>query len=333
MQDPTSQGRCCAKSGHAIARVLKFNMGLTFFRSIGYHRAVKPNGIKGLALTQLLSVLPRNKVSGWVGQAASWSKGGALTAQVIERYKKFYGIDMDDYVEPVGGFPTFNDFFTRALKPGKRPIATADVVSPADGELSTVSAITSSSTLNIKGTTYGVEELMMGSNPITPSPHEASEWNEGTAMVVYLSPRDYHRVHVPVHGDLAHIGYIPGDMFPVNDLGFEMSDKLFSVNERVTVFQETPWGPVATVFVAAFIVGGISLKVWPELRSKVLAGGKTVWTGATSQTLNKGDELGMFHLGSTVVLFLPKGFKPTVKEGTVRMGQGLATCQVATIMP
>jgi phosphatidylserine decarboxylase len=224
-------------------------------------------------------------------------------------YCATFSVDLSDARE-AGPYPSFDAFFTRRLRDGCRPISTADVVSPADGLLSVVGPVDSGQ-IAVKRQTYDVAELL-GSGV------DGAKYEGGAFCVVYLSPRDYHRVHAPVDGSISLVRGITGDLYPVNSIGERHVTGLFVRNNRVVVFIDTPaHGRVAVVLVGATIVGRISVTMIPE---PAVPPGDTV---LPSLPVRRGDELGMFHLGSTAVVLFEAGTVLSRETGSVRMGEGL----------
>jgi len=224
-------------------------------------------------------------------------------------YCAAFRVDLSE-AKDSGPYPSFDAFFTRSLREGARPIAAVQVVSPADGLLSVVGPVDSGS-IAVKKQAYEVAELL-GSGP------DAARYEGGSFCVVYLSPRDYHRVHVPVDGTVSLVRGIAGDLYPVNAIGEEHVSGLFVRNNRVVVYIDSPAaGRVAVVLVGATIVGRISVTLIPE--PAVPAGD----THLPAHPVRRGDELGMFHLGSTAVVLFERGTALTREAGPVRMGEGL----------
>ncbi|WP_237489036.1 archaetidylserine decarboxylase [Tsuneonella aeria] len=229
---------------------------------------------------------------------------------------------MDEAAEPAAAYPSFNAFFTRALKPGARPLADSAryVLSPADGAVSQVGRIADGRILQAKGRDYSVAELLAGDAA------DAPRFDGGRFVTIYLSPRDYHRVHMPVGGRLRETRYVPGDLFSVNGVTAEGVERLFARNERLACLFETPLGTVASVMVGAMIVAGIET-VWS---GRVAPHGKAVQSArfADGPVFAPGEEMGRFYLGSTVVLlFEPDRIEwlPELQPGSaVRMGQAIA---------
>jgi phosphatidylserine decarboxylase len=236
---------------------------------------------------------------------------------VVGLYSRAYGVDFEECAER-DGYGNFDEFFTRALRPDARPVDSAReaIVSPADGRLDSMGAITASGTFLVKGRPYRVGELL-------GDDEEAQRYVGGVGCVIYLSPRDYHRVHAPVDGVVSQIRSLPGDYFPVNSIGMAHVGNLFAINRRVAIAIDTPaLGRVTVVMVAAIVVGRITVSALDEY--DVPHG-----THRFDPPLRvaRGDEIGVFHLGSTAVLLA----EPTAKAcwdaraGAVRFGERIAT--------
>jgi phosphatidylserine decarboxylase len=240
----------------------------------------------------------------------------------MQAYCKAYDVDLDDYEVPSAGFATFDAFFTRRLKPGLRPLDPEldAVTSPADGRLEEAGPIEVGSTLKVKGRTYTVAELLADR-------WAASLYAGGQFAVVYLSPRDYHRVHAPVDGRVNRARHVGGTLYPVNSIGLEYVPKLFARNERVVTVQSASLGTVATVMVGAIGVGRISMSYDARITTNRGRPAGTLDYQGRGPTLTRGGELGRFHLGSTaIVLIGPEHrFRFTVQPGShVKMGQAVA---------
>ncbi|EGU60981.1 phosphatidylserine decarboxylase [Vibrio nigripulchritudo ATCC 27043] len=249
--------------------------------------------------------IPQHGLTRLVGKLAS-AKAGSLTTAVIRWFIKQYKVNMDEalYSDPAY-FKTFNEFFVRELKEGARPIAEGEhVIShPADACVSQFGPITDGQLIQAKGHNYSAQELLGGSEAL------AEEFKDGEFATLYLSPRDYHRVHMPCDGTLRKMIYVPGDLFSVNPLTAENVPNLFARNERVVCIFDTEFGPVAQVLVGATIVGSIEL-IWAGTVTPPR--GNTVYTwdypaeGDKSVVLKKGEEMGRFKLGSTVINLFAK---------------------------
>ncbi|WP_284379745.1 archaetidylserine decarboxylase [Litoribrevibacter albus] len=255
------------------------------------------------------------------------SQASTIKTPFINTFIKQYGIDMSEAANPdPASYASFNDFFTRALKPGARTIAEGEktVACPADGAVSQLGDIQSGRIFQAKGHDFGLKELLGGDSSLE------DEFQQGKFSTIYLSPKDYHRVHMPFTGTLRSMTYIPGKLFSVNPATVNNVDNLFARNERVSCIFDTEFGPMAVVMVGAMIVASIET-VWAGLVTPP-RGKLTTWTypseGEKAIHLNKGDELGRFKLGSTVILCFPKDsieWEASLKEGsTTRMGQLIA---------
>lgn len=221
-------------------------------------------------------------------------------------------------------YPSFNAFFTRRLRDGIRPVAAGDrvVVSPVDGAISQLGAISGGSIIQAKGRDYSVSELLGGDNKL------AARLEGGQFATIYLSPRDYHRIHMPLTGRLTSMRYVPGKLFSVNPRTARAVPRLFARNERVVTVFDTEFGPLVQVLVGAIFVGSMET-VWAGQITPPYGRLLRDWTyiGNDAIKLNKGEEMGRFNMGSTVVLLLPPGM-PEFKAGwqagnSIRLGQAM----------
>jgi phosphatidylserine decarboxylase len=258
-----------------------------------------------------------------LGRAARVSAPRPLLRGSIRAYCLAYNIDLAEYEVPEAGFETFDAFFTRRLKPGMRPLDpdASALLSPADGRLEDAGVIEVGSTLRIKGRTYGVGELL--DDRLAPSLYAGGQF-----AVVYLSPRDYHRVHAPVSGEVRLLRHVDGTLFPVNAIGLRHVPRLFARNERVVVEQTTEsHGPIATVMVGAIGVGRISVSFDSELvTNDRRAHHERSYVEGEGPHLTRGAELGTFHLGSTVIVFAGPGARAQLVKRPgdhVRIGEAL----------
>lgn len=265
--------------------------------------------------------LPKKLLSRAVGKLAA-AELGKGTTWIVENFIKYYNVDMKDVeVKDVNEFKTFNAFFTRALKKGARPIAAEAeaLVSPVDGTVSELGEIYKDAVLQAKGHYYSLEALLGG------DPKDAKDFESGEFATIYLSPKDYHRVHMPFAGKLEKMVFIPGDLFSVNPLTAKNVDNLFARNERVVCFfKNDKIGRFAVVLVGATIVASIET-VFAGVIAPSVGKEKTIYDYSKDNiTFKKGDELGRFLLGSTVVCVFPKGkvgFDKKLKTGTpLKMG-------------
>lgn len=271
-----------------------------------------------------LHALPRKPLSRALGRLARVQRPGSTLDGVIDVYCRTYGVDLADYDVPAAGFETFDAFFTRALRVGARPLDPDPqaLLSPADGRLEDTGWIERDGRFCIKGSQYTLGELL--------GEDQGSEaFFGGQFLVIYLSPRDYHRVHVPVSGRITRCHHVGGTLFPVNRIGLDHVAGLFARNERVAVHQQVDAaGHVCTVMVGAIGVGRITLSFEPGVTTN--AGppwGLKVYTEEDAPTLGRGEELGIFHLGSTVIVLLGAAvhWELLRRPGeAVRMGEALA---------
>jgi phosphatidylserine decarboxylase len=223
-----------------------------------------------------------------------------------------YGVDIDEAAAPHGCYRSFDAFFVRSLREGTRPISDAKIVSPCDGVISASGPIDDGARLFVKGRPYDVGELL-------GQPELSRDYVGGHYVVIYLSPRDYHRVHSPIDGLIHRVLAIPGDCFPVNSLGERCVPQLLIRNRRVTFFMEPDDGkPMAVIMVGAFIVGRITVNALGDY--DLSKGQHDLGAGLRVQ---RGDEIGAFHLGSTVVLLAQPGVVISATEGNIRYGQSL----------
>lgn len=266
---------------------------------------------------------PQHGLSRLAGRLAA-SERAWVKDRLIRRFVAAYDVDMEDAAREIERFASFNDFFTRELKPGARPLADAErfVLSPADGAVSQLGTITSGRIVQAKGRDYCAAEILGHGDDIT------RRFEGGTFITIYLSPRDYHRVHMPVAGRLQSSVYVPGDLFSVNQQTAEGVDRVFARNERLACLFDGPDGAFASIMVGAMIVAGIDT-VWPHR----FAGHAKAPVHEDFRTavhdFAAGDEMGRFYLGSTVVLLFEPG-RIAWREGLspgdpVRMGEALAT--------
>ncbi|MES2241476.1 MAG: archaetidylserine decarboxylase [Pseudomonadota bacterium] len=272
-------------------------------------------------------LLPKQALTEFGSHIASM-RGGAVTTRIIRWFVGKYGVNMAEAANPdIGSYPTFNEFFTRALKPGARPLAAADLVCPVDGAISQFGAIEGDRIFQAKGHHYSTTALVGGDRAL------AAQFEGGSFATIYLSPRDYHRIHMPTGGRLQRMIYVPGELFSVNPATARGVPGLFARNERVVCVFESERGPFVLVLVGATIVGSMAT-VWHGVvnppRTKEVREWRYTDDGQPPVELAQGDEMGRFLLGSTVVLLFPKGpchFNPDWAPGAaVRLGEMMASC-------
>lgn len=268
-------------------------------------------------------LLPKKALTYFAGWVAGKERG-ALTTALIRWFIGKYHVNMAEAANPdPASYPTFNAFFTRALKEGARPIAQADFICPVDGAISQFGRIEADQIFQAKGHHYSTTALVGGDTAL------AAQFANGSFATLYLSPRDYHRIHMPCDGTLRRMIYVPGDLFSVNPTTARGVPGLFARNERVVCVFDTPHGPMVLVLVGATIVGSMAT-VWhgvvnPPRRAQV-----TQWHyPADAITLRQSEEMGRFLLGSTVVMLFPQGkmqfsgqWKPAM---SVRLGEKMGT--------
>lgn len=268
-------------------------------------------------------ILPKRLLSRMLGYLAS-AQAGWLTTWTIKRFVRYYQVDMREAKEPnVENYPTFNAFFTRELKPEARPISDVEnsLVLPVDGRVSQVGPIHFDRLIQAKGHDYTVRDLLGGDEQLS------REFADGKFVTIYLSPRDYHRVHMPIDGTLRTMVHVPGELFSVNPITAQYVPELFARNERVVTIFDTAVGPMAMVLVGATIVASIET-AWAGTIAPT-GGQVSTWQYKEPQpiALKKGDEMGRFKLGSTVILLFGQDaidLSDDVRRGEVtRMGAPL----------
>jgi phosphatidylserine decarboxylase len=280
-------------------------------------------------LSDRLDVLPQylypkqalTTFAGWV----AGKERGAVTTWIIRRFVAKYGVDMGEALDSdIASYPSFNAFFTRALKPGVRPIAEADLVSPVDGAISQFGPIEGDQIFQAKGHRYSTTALVGGDAAL------AAQFAHGSFATLYLSPKDYHRIHMPCDGRLLRMVYVPGELFSVNPVTARGVPGLFARNERVVCIFESARGPFVLVLVGATIVGSMAT-VWHGVVNPPRGGELREWRYDDRQVvLRQGEEMGRFLLGSTVVMLFPPPslrFDPTWSPArAVRLGEPMASC-------
>jgi len=264
-------------------------------------------------------VMPKQAMTNLAGRVAG-HRGGSMTTGLIRWFVGKYGVDMSEAANPdIASYPSFNEFFTRALRDGVRPLAQADYVCPVDGAISQFGDIDDHQIFQAKGHKFTTAELVGGDQTL------AAHFQHGHFANVYLSPKDYHRIHMPCDGRLTRMIYVPGKLFSVNPTTARGVPGLFARNERVVfVFDSDEFGPFVMTLVGATIVGSMAT-VWHGVVNPPRMARICDWQYEPGQvTLKKGDEMGRFLLGSTVVMLFQKNairFNPAwAPEGKVRLG-------------
>ena len=270
-------------------------------------------------------ILPKHFVTLLAGKLAD-ARMGKFTTFLITHFIKKFNVDMDEakHSDPAY-FNTFNDFFTRELKEELRPLVEGDnnLATPVDGCVSQQGDIKQGRLFQAKGHDFSLRELLGGRDDV------AAPFDDGIFSTVYLSPRDYHRIHMPITGKLEQMIFIPGDLFSVNPLTAENVPNLFARNERAVAIFSTAIGPMAMVLVGATIVGSIET-VWAGTLTSQKNKEIQYWDYQEQEIiLEKGAEMGRFKLGSTIVALFPKGsieFSDTLAPSSVtRLGELFAT--------
>lgn len=272
-------------------------------------------------------LLPKQALTHFAGWVASRERGW-VTTEIIRRFVARYRVNMEEALDSdISSYRSFNEFFTRALKPGVRPVAQAALVCPVDGAVSQFGPIAGDQLFQAKGHHYSTTALVGGDAAL------AAQYDNGSFATIYLSPRDYHRIHMPCAGRLTRMIYVPGDLFSVNPVTARGVPGLFARNERVVCVFESARGPFVLVLVGATIVGSMAT-VWHGVvnppRSKAVREWRYPAAGQPEVMLKQGEEMGRFLLGSTVVMLFPKGplrfNRDWVPGGAVRLGEVMAHC-------
>jgi phosphatidylserine decarboxylase len=270
----------------------------------------------------LQHLLPKQAMTVAAGRLAS-ARAGGLTHAAIRRFVARYGVDMAEAADPrIESYPSFNDFFTRALEPGARPLADADWICPVDGAISQFGRIERDRVFQAKGHDYTTTALLGGDAVL------AARFDDGAFATLYLSPRDYHRIHMPCEGRLRRMVHVPGSLYSVNPATARGIPGLFARNERVVCLFDTAHGPFVLVLVGATIVGSMAT-VWHGVVNPPRPGTVRAWDyDAPPCVLAQGAEMGRFLLGSTVVMLwpaLPMRFEPSWSPGrAIRLGEPMA---------
>jgi phosphatidylserine decarboxylase len=266
-------------------------------------------------------LIPKQALTILAGRLAA-SESGKLTTQVIRWFVRRYGVDLGEAADadPVS-YRSFNEFFTRPLRPGARPLADADFICPVDGAISQFGAIERDQIFQAKGHHYTTTALLGGDGGV------AARFSDGAFATLYLSPRDYHRIHMPVAGRLTRMIHVPGALFSVNPTTARGVPGLFARNERVVCVFDCDFGNFVLVLVGATIVGSMAT-VWHGTVNPPRSGVPREWSyDAQAPDLGKGDEMGRFLLGSTVVMLFPADvlrFNPAWSPARpVRMGEAM----------
>jgi phosphatidylserine decarboxylase len=274
------------------------------------------------AFVAMQHVLPKQLLTELAGFFAG-KRGGAATTAFIRWFAGKYGVNMAEAANPdFSHYPTFNEFFTRPLKVGARPLSQATWVCPVDGAVSQIGPIKADQVFQAKGHGYSTRALVGGDAQL------AAQFQDGHFATIYLSPKDYHRIHMPCAGRLRRMIYVPGELFSVNPATARGVPGLFARNERVVCVFDTAHGPMVLTLVGATIVGSMAT-TWHGVVNPPRAKQVCEWRYDDQKIeFKQGDEMGRFLLGSTVVLLWPKGplaFNPAWGPTTpVRLGEVMA---------
>jgi phosphatidylserine decarboxylase len=265
-------------------------------------------------------LLPKQLVTTLAGRVAG-ARGGGATTRLIRWFVARYRVDMSEAENPdIASYASFNDFFTRPLRPGVRPLAAADFVCPVDGAISQLGDIDDHHIVQAKGHRYTITDLVGGDATL------AEQFRHGRFANLYLSPRDYHRLHMPCDGRLMRMIHVPGALYSVNPVTARGVPNLFARNERVVcVFDSPEHGQFVMVLVGATVVGSMATP-WHGVVNAVRTGRPSHWDYTDQAvTLAKGEEMGRFLLGSTVImLFRPDAIALNpdwIPERPVRLGE------------
>jgi phosphatidylserine decarboxylase len=268
-------------------------------------------------------LIPKQALTMLAGKLAGAEAGG-LTTSIIRWFVGRYGVNMAEAANPdIASYASFNEFFTRPLREGARPLAAADLVCPVDGAISQFGAIERDQIFQAKGHSYSTTALVGGDREL------AARFADGSFATLYLSPRDYHRIHMPCDGRLIRMIHVPGALFSVNPTTARGVPGLFARNERVVCVFDSAHGPFVLTLVGATIVGSMAT-VWHGVVNPPRPGHLREWSYADQRIeFRQGDEMGRFLLGSTVVMLFPKGvvrFNPDwAPAQAIRLGEAMGS--------
>lgn len=273
--------------------------------------------IKNRATYLLLYLVPKNLVSALMGKLSSirWPK--PIMLFINKAFVRIYKIDLDEALLPIEQYETLQDLFIRRLKPGLRRLSTTSgVLSPCDGTVSIADKIVSGQLIQAKGRLYSLENLLQDQE-------QRAAFKNGSYATIYLSPKDYHRFHMPVDGQIVKTTYIPGQLWPVNNWAVANVSELFCQNERVITLIKTEKGLLAHIAVGATMVGKIDMD-YCQIPDYKKSKGKVILDHGSSLSLRAGDDLGKFMFGSTIILLFSEGLVDSfaVKApASIRLGE------------
>jgi len=271
---------------------------------------------------QTVRVLPRKRLSRALGRLTSARAPQPVVDAAVQAFVRFYDVDLTEVDMPDRGFRTFDEFFTRKLVQGARVVDPDPraIVSPADGRIEDLGTISTTGDLIVKGQPYTAADLLGADGA-------AEAYEGGHYFIVYLSPRDYHRVHAPTCGSVQYVRYVPGTLYPVNRLGTDHIPQLFARNERLAIVQQgSVHGTVTTIMVGAIGVGRIGLSFDEVETNRGHEPGVRSYAESPIPR-DRGDELGVFHMGSTAIVMTPPECELQVVAApgaSVRMGECIA---------
>lgn len=266
---------------------------------------------------QYIRYLPKNHLSRFVGKLVHCREPRWLVEKAKNWFVERYKINMDEAELPLAAYPSIGDLFIRRLKPGVRPIQ-GDLIHPCDAKLTVTGEVTGDQLIQTKGIHYSLNEFLCDSTA-------ADVFKGGHYLTYYLCPTDYHRVHSPIAGEVVKTVHVPGRLWPVNPWSVENISQLFAINERVVFRLDTALGPVAVVMIGATNVGHISVSFNPKIRTNVVGLKAPVTQNYNPPVkVNVGDELGIFHMGSSVVVVYPPDVLSQLPSpGAVKLGSPL----------
>jgi phosphatidylserine decarboxylase len=253
-----------------------------------------------LGMSSITRYLPKNHLSFIMGKLVHLPLPRFIWIPVIKIFSNFYNIKLDEAEKPVSEYESLGDFFVRRLKPGIRPLGSDWAVHPADSVITQLSPIENGNLIQAKNKFYKANDFLQDSEAF-------KKYNNGFFVTYYLCPTDYHRVHSPVDGVITKVTHVPGMLWPVNKWSTENIEEMFSINERVCVEIKTDRGFVNAVFVGATNVGYIELSFMPEIKGNHFNVFKPLNKENLNIPIKRGEELGMFRMGSTVVMLYQDG--------------------------
>jgi len=268
----------------------------------------------------LMRLLPKSMLSSVVGGLVNAPLPRWMHRKSIAVFAKQYNVHVEEAEKPIEEYESFAAFFARRLKPGMRPVDAADlaIVSPVDGRISQLGQMEEDKCLQAKGIWFSAAQLL-------GSEEAARPFRGGSFVTIYLSPRDYHRIHAPLEGEIESLHYLPGEFWPVHPIAVKNKKALYSINERMALILQTRIGKLALVAVGATCVG----RIVTAFDEQATHEGKAAYIKPYALPVKKGEELMRFEMGSTVVLLFEKGAMQPEEglepEAAVRMGQRIGS--------